>query len=293
MNATTELFAASVGRAQPLGPRVVLDVVDEREVCSQRGDVLRRGQPQVEDDRARRQLDGAGREVAGAVQGHRPAVEPGALRRRGSDGQAGGDAAARPPRGSGDARPGRAATGPKSRNSSGTRPLGPRNSTWMGSLWMPRESDHSARSHASAFRAGARERVLGRGPGPERTRPERRVDAVLELPRLHGRARRRRQVAPVVLERRFDLDLPLAVERHLARRRRHDRSGGLAPHPPREQRARPVGEVQPHPHAALDRLARGACAGGPRTAPTPPPRPTRPRARRPSSARDRPDRSGS
>ena len=256
MNATTELFATSVAGRQPLGPRVTLDVVDEREVCSQRGDVLRRGQPQVEDDRARRQLDRAGREVAGAVQGHRPAVEPGALRRRGADGQAGGD-----------------------------RPLGRHEAAQMHALARSDRAEveellrhpaaraqelhvdgvlvNAARERpfgplpCIGVRAGARERVLGRGPRPQRTRPEGRLDAVLELPRLHGRARGRCQVAPVVLERRFDLDLPLAVERHLARRRRHDRSGGLAPHPPREQRARPVGEVQPHPDAALDRLARG------------------------------------
>ena len=67
---------------------------------------------------------------------------------------------------------------------------------------------------------------------------------------------RRRQVAPVVLERRLDLDLPLAVERHRSRGG-DDRGGGVAPHPPREQRARPVGEVEPHAYAALGRFARG------------------------------------
>ena len=127
----------------------------------------------------------------------------------------------------------------------------------MGSLWMPRESDHSAGSQAAASAPGPGSASSAAGPVQSARGPNVAWTAVLELPRLHGRARRRRQVAPVVLERRFDLDLPLAVERHLARRRRHDRSGGRAPHPPREQRARPVGEVQPHPHAALDRLARG------------------------------------
>ena len=59
LNVTTELFGTSADGRSHSGRAYCLDVGDEREVGAQRADVLRRGQPEVEDDRARGQLDGA------------------------------------------------------------------------------------------------------------------------------------------------------------------------------------------------------------------------------------------
>ncbi len=120
---------------------------------------------------------------------------------------------------------------------------------------IPRDGDHSRLAPLRSVGTRCRECVVGRGPRPARARAEGRVDPLPQLPRLDRRARRGGQIRPVVGERRLDLDLPLAAEPLLARRRRGSR-GQPIPHPtPGQQRAWPVAEGEPHPHAAVDRLA--------------------------------------
>ena len=90
---------------------------------------------------------------------------------------------------------------------------------------------------------------------------------MLELPGLdRGRAHRRGEVAPLVLQRRLHLDLPRAVER--ARALAGGGSGSGAGAAPDEQRARPVLERDADADAALDGLGLDRGGGRRRTAPT-------------------------